>query len=168
MKKLVLTVIGKDKVGLVQNLSNVLVENHGNWLASNLSHLSGYFAGVVEVEVAEEFISDLTSALSQLDDLKIDVHDGTGSESDQNQQIEFVITGNDRKGIVRELSEIIQHKGASIVNFTSSRQSAPNWGGGLFHAVAKVELPVGLDADVIAEALEELATDIVVDLELAS
>lgn len=168
MKKLVLTVIGEDKVGLVQNLSNVIMESHGNWLASNLSHLSGYFAGVVEVEVSEEHIAELTLALSEIQDLKIEVHDSVTNELIKTQEIEFVITGNDRKGIVRELSEIIQHKGASIVSFSSSRQSAPNWGGGLFHAVAKVALPAGLDADIIADALEELATDIVVDLEKAS
>lgn len=168
MKKLVLTVIGEDQVGLVQRLSNVIMDNHGNWLASNLSHLSGYFAGVVEVEVAEEHIVELASALANVKDLKIEVHDSVTHELLDNKEIEFVITGNDRQGIVRELSEIIQHKGASIVSFTSSRQSAPNWGGGLFHAVARVALPTGLDADVIADALEELATDIVVDLEKAS
>jgi len=168
MKKLVLTVIGEDRVGLVQNLSNALVENHANWLASNLSHLSGYFAGVVEVEVPENHITELSDALASVPGLKIELHDSVGHEPLSAQEIEFVITGNDRKGIVQELSEIIEHKGASIVHFTSSRQSAPNWGGGLFHAVAKVSLPVGMNPDIIAESLEQLASDIVVDLEQAS
>jgi len=167
MKRLVLTVIGKDKLGLVERLSNLLVEHHANWLASNLSHLSGYFAGVVEVEVAEDHIADLTQAIAELEDLKVDLHHG-GNDLQVMQEIEFVITGNDRKGIVQELSSIITHKGAHIINFSSSRQSAPNWGGGLFHAVAKVGLPVGMCADTIADALDELASDIVVDLEQAS
>lgn len=168
MKRLVLTVIGEDKLGLVENLSNVLAQNHANWLASNLSHLSGYFAGVVEIEVAEDYLVNLTQALSDIDDLKVEVHDGVGNELPAMQEIEFVITGNDRKGIVQELSSIITHKGASIIHFTSSRQSAPNWGGGLFHAVAKVGLPNGMSPDVVADALEQLASDIVVDLEQAS
>jgi len=167
MKKLVLTVIGEDQVGLVENLSNVLVANHACWLASNLSHLSGYFAGVVEVEVEESHIADFTSALQNVEGLKIEVHDAVSHEPMSEQEIEFVITGNDRTGIVQELSSIITHKGASIVHFTSSRQSAPNWGGGLFHAVAKVSLPLGMDPDIIAESLEQLASDIVVDMEEA-
>lgn len=168
MKKLVLTVIGQDKTGLVQSLSNILVNNHASWLASNLSHLSGYFAGVVEVEVPETHLTDLTSALTDVDGLRVEIHDAVTHDALSSQEIEFVITGNDRKGIVQELSEIIHHKGASIAHFTSSRQSAPNWGGGLFHAVARVCLPMGMSPDVIAEALEELASDIVVDLEEAS
>jgi len=168
MKRLVLTIIGEDKLGLVEKLSNALVAHHANWLASNLSHLSGYFAGVVEIEVAEEHIEELSSALSELPELKIEIHDSVGNEVKATQEIEFVITGNDRKGIVQELSTIITHKGASIIHFTSTRQSAPNWGGGLFHAVAKVALPVGLSAEVIANALEQLASDIIVDLDEAS
>lgn len=168
MKRIVLTVIGEDKLGLVETLSNVLLQHHANWLASNLSHLSGYFAGVVEIEITEEHLAELTQAIKALPDLKIEMHDSVGNELTSEQEIEFIITGNDRTGIVQELSSIITHKGASIIHFTSSRQSAPNWGGGLFHAVARVSLPQGMDADVIADALEELASDIVVDLEQAS
>lgn len=168
MKRLVLTVIGEDKLGLVETLSNVLANNHANWLASNLSHLSGYFAGMVEVEVAEEYLADLTQAIGEIKELKVELHDSVGNELPAMQEIEFVITGNDRKGIVQELSSIITHKGASIIHFTSSRQSAPNWGGGLFHAVARVGLPAGMSPDVVADALEQLASDIVVDLEQAS
>lgn len=167
MKHLVLTVIGEDKLGLVEKLSNVLVDHHANWLASNLSHLSGYFAGVVEIEVAEEHFNELSQAINELTELKIEFHDSVDSATVTSQEIEFVITGNDRKGIVQELASIITHKGASIIQFTSSRQNAPNWGSDLFHAVARVSLPSGMDADVIADALEQLATDIVVDLEEA-
>lgn len=167
MKRLILTVIGKDRLGLVEILSNTLVANNANWLVSNLSHLSGYFAGVVEIEVAEEHIELLTSALSCINELNIDIHDDLGEDLPEGQEIEFIITGNDRKGIVQELASIITHKGASIIHFSSSRQTAPNWGGGLFHAVAKVYLPTGMDADVIAEALEGLASDIIVDLDEA-
>ena len=168
MKRFILTVIGKDKLGLVEVLSNTLVAHNANWLVSNLSHLSGYFAGVVEIEVATENFEALSIALGNISELKIDIRDAVDGEVKEGQEIEFVITGNDRKGIVQELSSVITHKGGSIIHFASSRQTAPNWGGGLFHAVAKVYLPVGMNADVIADALESLASDIIVDLEEAS
>ena len=133
-----------------------------------MSHLSGYFAGVVEIEVAEEHLEQLSKGLDDLSELKIEWHDSVTESEKEAQEIEFVITGNDRTGIVQELASIISHKGASIIQFTSNRQSAPNWGSGLFHAVAKVSLPKGMSADVIAESLEQLASDIVVDLEEAS
>jgi glycine cleavage system regulatory protein len=137
-------------------------------LASNLSRLSGYFAGVVEIEVAEPDLAGLSDALTNIVGLKVDVHQSQHEDDNVTaQEIEFVITGNDRKGIVQELASIITHKGASNIKFSSSRQAAPNWGGGLFQAVARVSLPVCMNANDISEALEELATDIVVDLDEA-
>lgn len=165
MKQLVLTIIGKDKAGLVKQLAKVINEHHGNWMASNLSHLAGYFAGIVQIEVAEPYLANLTNALQQLQDLDIKVQHGEQTELDKNQQLRFVVTGNDRQGIVQELSSILSHKGANIVAFESNKQSAPNWGVPLFHAEATVQLPAGLHRDEVTQALEAIATDIVVDLE---
>lgn len=165
MKQLVLTIIGKDKAGLVTQLAKVINEHHGNWTASNLSHLAGYFAGIVQLEVAEPDLANLTRALQQLPDLDIKVQHGEQTELDKNQQLRFVVTGNDRPGIVQELSSILSHKGANIVAFESNKQSAPNWGVPLFHAEATVQLPAGLHRDEVTQALEAIATDIVVDLE---
>ncbi|GAB2990137.1 glycine cleavage system transcriptional repressor [Psychrosphaera aestuarii] len=166
MQHLVLTVIGADKTGLVKALSETLNQNEANWLASNLSHLSGYFAGVIEVAVVEANIQKLTQDLANIEGLTISIHRSNDVEVLSQQELEFVITGNDRRGIVQELSSVISHKGANIMSFVSTHQSAPNWGGELFHAVAKVVLPPGMSPDVIVDALEQIATDIIVDIEL--
>jgi len=42
MKQLVITILGQDRPGLVESISSVILENHGNWLSSNLSHLLGH------------------------------------------------------------------------------------------------------------------------------
>lgn len=166
MKHLVLTVIAEDQNGLVERVSNVVVNHDANWLASNLSILSGYFAGVIEVMVPENKLAGLQADLSKLEGMQITTHLCDAKDNVKAQEIEFVITGNDRKGIVQELASVISHKGANIVSFVSSHQTAPNWGGELFHAIAKVGLPEGMQPEVIVDALEEIAADIVVDIEL--
>lgn len=165
MKQLILTIIGKDKAGLVEQLAKVVNSHNGNWMASNLSHLAGYFAGIIQVEVPEAALADLVAALQQLTDLDIRVQHGEHSELNKAQQLKFVITGNDRPGIVQELSAILLHKGANIIAFESSRQSAPNWGVPLFNAETTVQLPAGLSRDDLIRALEAIAADIIVDLE---
>lgn len=165
MKQLVLTLIGKDKAGLVEKLATVVSEHNGNWTASNLSHLAGYFAGILQIEVAEQDLAALSSALEQMADLDIRIQHGMSSNLNEQQHLRFVITGNDRPGIVRELSSVIRHKGTNIIHFESSKQSAPNWGVPLFTAVATVELPASVSRDEVVKALEAIATDIVVDVE---
>ena len=165
MKQLVLTLIGQDKAGLVEQLATLIAEYHGIWTASNLSHLAGYFAGILQVEVAEQHVAALTAALQQMQDLDIRVQHGVDSRVNQQKLLRFVITGNDRPGIVRELSSVIKHKGTNIIHFESSKQSAPNWGVPLFNAIATVELPEGLNKDEVVRALEDIASDVMVDVE---
>jgi len=165
MKQLVLTLIGQDKAGLVEQLATLIAEYHGNWTASNLSHLAGYFAGILQVEVAEQHVAALTAALQQMKDLDIRVQHGVDSRVNEQKLLRFVITGNDRPGIVRELSSVIKHKGTNIIHFESSKQSAPNWGVPLFNAIATVELPEGLNKDEVVQALEDIASDVMVDVE---
>ncbi|WP_333607651.1 glycine cleavage system protein R [Arsukibacterium sp.] len=165
MKQLVLTLIGKDRSGLVEQLASVINQHNGNWMASNLSHLAGYFAGILQVEVAEQDLAALTEALQQITELNIKIQHGEEVVLNIDKQLKFVITGNDRPGIVRELSTVLKHKGSNIIHFESAKQSAPNWGVPLFSAVATVELPSGLSRDDVVEALEAIATDIIVDIE---
>lgn len=165
MKQLILTLIGRDKAGLVEQLATVIASHHGNWMASNLSHLGGYFAGILQVEVAEAHVLSLTTELERMTDLDIRIQQGLDSALRTEQQLQFVITGNDRPGIVKELSAVIKHKGANIVHFESNKQSAPNWGVPLFHAIATVELPPGLNKDDVVAALESIASDVMVDIE---
>ena len=165
MKQLILTVIGQDKAGLVEQLATVIASHQGNWMASNLSHLGGYFAGILQLEVSEDHVFALTTELERMSDLDIKIQQGLASEIHTDKQLQFVITGNYRPGIVRELSSVIKHKGANIIHFESSKQSAPNWGVPLFHAIATVELPAGLNKDEVVKALEAIASDVVVDIE---
>lgn len=165
MKQLVLTIIGPDRSGLVDELSSVVLANQGNWLASNLSHLCGHFAGILQIEVAEEHLAALEQAIHDIPDLEVKIEAGEEHIVNTCQQLNFVITSNDRPGIVQELSSVLRHKGASIIHFTSKQQSAPNWGVPLFSAEARVELPAGLNKDDVVEALESITSDLIVDIE---
>ncbi len=165
MKQLVLTLIGKDRPGLVEEVSSAVLQNNGNWLSSNLSHLCGHFAGILQIEVPEEHLQALQTALLNIEALEVRTETGNKVEFDKSKHLNFVITGNDRPGIVQELSSVIRHKGANIIHFTSKQQSAPNWGGQLFHAIATVELPLGLNKEEVITALESITTDLIVDVE---
>src|SRR2546430_5535786 len=64
---LVMTVIGRDKPGLVESVAGIVAEHGGNWLESRMSRLGGHFAGILRVEVPAEKESPLVAALKQLE-----------------------------------------------------------------------------------------------------
>ncbi|AOT09639.1 glycine cleavage system protein R [Pseudoalteromonas luteoviolacea] len=166
MKQLVLTLLGKDRPGLVEEISATILQHHGNWATSNLSHLAGQFAGIVLVEVAEEHLQELQNALHSLPELEVRIEHGEQSKSvTQIEKLNLVITGNDRPGIIQELSTVIRHKGANITHLNSRQQSAPNWGLPIFSAFATVSLPPGMDKEHVVDALEAITSDLIVDVE---
>ena len=66
MIPLVLTFVGDDRPGLVNAISEKVVDFGGTWLESRSVRLGGKFAGVVLVNVPDESLIPLESALAKL------------------------------------------------------------------------------------------------------
>src|SRR6516162_5787899 len=66
-RALVMTIIGKDRPGLVESVAAIVTEHSGNWLESRMARLGGQFAGILRVEVPTDHESSLLSALKQLE-----------------------------------------------------------------------------------------------------
>jgi len=68
---LVLTLLGEDRAGMVQDAANCVVQVGGNWLESRMTRLAGKFAGVARISVPEEAISNLREKLDQLEGMTV-------------------------------------------------------------------------------------------------
>ncbi|EAP98113.1 hypothetical protein JNB_14153 [Janibacter sp. HTCC2649] len=167
---LVLTVIGDDRAGLVKALADVIESGGGNWERSHLSELAGKFAGIVTVTVPEDRADALRDALAPLDGLlAVAVHDTAAAGSDAEprearQELRIDLLGNDRPGIVGAVSGVLAKHDLSVVELQSSTRDAPMAGGRLFEATALVTVPAGADVAALQADLEELATEIMVDV----
>ncbi|QLD13011.1 glycine cleavage system protein R [Microbacterium oleivorans] len=167
MTQLVLTVVGDDRVGLVRTLADTVAAHGGNWERSELAELAGAFAGIVLVDVPEESRDVLVAALERLDGLlRITTHQPLPPETATGQVLRFTVLGNDRPGIVREVSDAIGAHALSIDGLTSRTLDAPMAGGTLFEATLVVRLPAGFDTEEVIADLERLAGEIQVDLTL--
>ncbi len=169
MAHLVLTVVGDDRAGLVNALAEKIAAFDGNWEQSELAELAGAFAGIVLVSVADDRVSGLTESLRSLDGLlNVTAHHGAlQSVDDSRSTLAFTVLGNDRPGIVRDVTAAIAAHSLSIDVFRSRTLEAPMAGGVLFEASVEVSVPDGTDATAIERALEALAGEIQVDLTLA-
>jgi len=166
MAHLVLTVVGDDRAGLVSALAHAIAAHGGNWEQSELAELAGAFAGIVLVSVPDEQQHALTAALSELDGLlRVTTHDARAAASTEAPHaVSFTVLGNDRPGIVRDVTAAIAAHALSIDTFRSRTLDAPMAGGTLFEATVTVSLPAETDAGALTSALEELAGEIQVDI----
>ena len=78
---LILTVIGDDKPGLVEELATAISAHGGNWLEASMAQLSGKFAGIVEVAVPADRIPELRIALTKLSGLKVSAEVASAEKS---------------------------------------------------------------------------------------
>jgi glycine cleavage system regulatory protein len=169
MASFVLSLIGSDRTGLVEAISDVVTDHGGNWERSHLGELAGVFAGVVQVRVPDAAADDFRRALEPLGDLglfDIALHEGAHDATDRGggTELAFELVGNDRPGIVHDVSHLLASLDVSIAELETWTSSAPMAGGVLFHANALVRLPGSLEVDALVDHLEGLAHELMVDL----
>lgn len=166
----VLSVLGEDRAGLVEALSGVVTAHGGNWERSHMTQLAGKFAGVVLVTVPSAQSEGFLEALSPLQEqglLDISVEAGRMPEVGESPTLRVELVGNDHPGIVHEVSQLLARHKVNIDDLQTWTSEAPMHGGTLFHATAIVRLPAGLAAEELSASLETLATDLMVDIEVA-
>lgn len=172
MARLVLTVIGDDRAGLVEALAQTITAHDGNWERSQMAELAGQFAGIVVVSVPDDRADALRSALAGLDGmLDITAHPAsdettgaTGTTAEDWPHLRIDLVGTDHPGIVRDVSAVLARHRVSIETITTERRDAPMSGGQLFEAHILVRVPPGEDPADVRDDLERVASEVFVDL----
>ena len=171
LSTLIMTIIGADRPGLVQLVADRVAAHGGNWLESRMCRLGGEFAGIVRVELPSGSAADLTASLSALEGqgLRVVVHaEGAAVRQAQAGRLEYLeIVGNDRPGIVRQITGVLAAHSVNVEEFSSECVDAPMGGTQLFQARATVLVPAGVSTQLIRSELEKLASDLMVDLRLS-
>ncbi|MBU6449541.1 MAG: hypothetical protein KGQ26_07950 [Rhodospirillales bacterium] len=165
MASLVISLAGPDRPGLVNSLSATITAGGGSWLESRLAHLAETFAGIVLVAVPDEKAEALATALCALTTagLTVNVIASAGAQTPV-EQITLELLGNDRPGIVRDVTQTLHGLGVNIEEFSSQIENAAFTGEDMFRAVARLGLPLGLSAQDVRAALEKLAAEFMVDI----
>ncbi len=169
-RALVLTVIGEDRPGLVEALAELISAHEGSWDESRMARLAGHFAGVVQVHLPEGRAQGLIDMLPGLIErgLQASVVDSDWSlvSVDHRHTFRFEIVGQDRPGIIREISSALAALGVSVQDLRTVVESAPMSGESLFRATAELAPPANLDLETVRSSLERLADELMVDMTL--
>lgn len=167
--RLVLSVTGKDRPGLTAALAEAIARAGGNWEEGHLHRLGGLWVGAVLVGIASEKVDELDRAVRALDAGTLQVvanpaQDGAPSRA---PALLFELIGQDRPGIIREVSRVLAGLGANIESLSSAEETGA-WGGErLFRAEIEAHLPDGISPEDAQAALEDISGEIMVDFAFA-
>lgn len=165
---MVLTAIARDRPGVVESLADVIAAHSGNWVESSMAQLGGEFAGIVMVEVPAGATDKLEVALSALDKEGIDVtvHKAASHAPSSGHHARLELTGLDHTGIVLKVTRALARHGVSIDELNTSVSRGSMGAEPIFLADADIILPASLSLNDLRDTLEQIATDIMVDIEL--
>ncbi len=169
MQSYVLSIIGADRAGLVDALSEIVAEHGGNWERSHMTELAGMFAGMVLVHLPPDRAHDFEESLALLRERgllevtlrAVSLDAGTAPDG---AVVTFEVVGADRPGIVHEVSHLLASMGVGIIDLRTWTESSAMAAEPLFRAAATVRLPEATTRAELASSLEGLAEDLMVDL----
>lgn len=165
MQAMVLTLIGKDRAGLVDAIAKCITDADGNWLRSSFCQLSGQFAGFIEVMVPGDNHQTLIDHCHQISDLSITLLPSHEYQQLEHENTLVKVTANDRKGIVSDITSTLKRFDINIVEMNTQCTSAPNWGNPVFNADVTIAKPSSVDLDELKEAIEAISDDLMVEIE---
>jgi glycine cleavage system regulatory protein len=168
MASLILTVVGPDRPGLVRALAGAVAARGGSWLESRMARLAGQFAGIVLVEAPDSLAEDLRALESE--GLRITVQSATSSSPipPASPRLALEVVGNDRPGIVRDISHVLAASLVNIEELATHVASGSFSGETLFRVTAFLRAPDAAAVDAVRAGLEQLGNELMVDIQPAA
>ena len=170
-KHLVITITGHDRTGIVEHITKLLLEYHGNVEESRMARLGGEFAMLMLVSVPE---IKFEAARESMRSLRNEGFKVTTGETNQGYAARFTgwmpyqvkVSGADHEGIIYQITRHLAERGINIETMDTDMLSAPMSGTPLFTMTAVVLVPPDLPSDWRDE-LEAVGNDLNVDTEVS-
>ncbi|GMG86996.1 glycine cleavage system protein R [Biformimicrobium ophioploci] len=166
-KHLIISLISDDRPGVLEEVASSVSTNGGNWEDSRMAHFAGKFAGIARVSVPEAQYDALVSSLEGLAEkgLKLQLEEAQAVHVEPQQSLKLHLVGNDRPGIVREVSRALAAHQINIEKLDTGYTSAPWSGEPLFTADCVVSISETIDTDGLKDELDEIADELGIDID---
>lgn len=165
----VITVLGADRPGLVQTISEALVEHQGSWKDSRMVRLAGKFAGLLQVTVPTDKHQSLLGVLNGLhvEDNELSILAEVDQQAEPGEAVDTLqleVLGPDAPGIIHNITTQLATIRVNIEELSSEQRAAPMSNETLFFAAITLGLPPGVSADDVQDTLEGLSDQLMVDI----
>lgn len=165
-KKLVITALGEDRPGIVNELSNTLYSHQLNIEDSRMSLLGGEFAVILLVTGSEQAISNFIEKKQEAENslkmaLTVKVTETTTS-SQTLIPYDVEVISIDYPGIVHKLANFFSERQINIVSLETDRYAAPHTGTPMF----ALQMTIGIPAESSIASLRDEFLDMCDELNL--
>lgn len=168
---LVITAVGEDRPGIVDNLSRIMLDNELNIEDSRMSILGGEFAIILLVsgqEQSTEAIKQQQAQLEQAIGLKLLIKSTQARHADGNSMpYNINVVGMDHPGIVHKLSRFLSSHGINIDDLETDSYPAPHTGTPMFAVSMTVNIPGQQSSKKLREEFTQLCDELNLDAQFS-
>jgi glycine cleavage system transcriptional repressor len=170
-KNIVISLIGHDRVGLVEELTKIVVDLKGNIEASRMAHLGGEFAILMFIALPPESQANLNQKVKKLSDEGFKIIITETKHSDPSKYTGWLpyrieVNGADHEGIIHKVSHQIAGFGINIESMETNVVKAPISGTPLFTLTAVIFVPPDQAHHNWSEKLQIVGDELNVDIEV--
>jgi glycine cleavage system transcriptional repressor len=167
---IVFTLTGPDRVGIVEEVTRVLLDLGGNVETSRMARLGGEFAILMLLSLPSERLGKIDMAMEHLTGQGYKTtYTQPGQASDAYAgwaPYRVQVHGADHEGIVHDIAAGLSVRGITIESMETGTYPAPVSGASLFDMIALVLVPPGLDDAEWISALDQAGQRANVDIEV--
>ncbi|VAW53179.1 Glycine cleavage system transcriptional antiactivator GcvR [hydrothermal vent metagenome] len=168
---LVITAIGADRPGIVNDLTEILLKADLNIEDSRMAVLGGEFAVMLLITGSDQSINTITQQKEALENAlnlnllikstqRVNNNDNSMSESHYN----ILVEGMDNPGIVHKLTRYLSQQHINIINMQTDSGHAPHTGTPVFAVNIKVDIPAKQDIEQITNDFTKLCDELNMDV----
>ena len=171
-KRFVLTLTGSDRIGIVQQVTESILECGGDVQASRMARLGGEFAMLMLVSIPDTEAERLSANIENLsgEGFKVSLTEtewGVASRRKDWLPYQIKVRGANHEGIIHEISEHLSEQGINIESVDTNVVPAPMSGAPLFTMEAIVVAPPDLPKHKWQDELEEAADQLNIELDIS-
>ncbi|MCW8929301.1 MAG: glycine cleavage system protein R [Gammaproteobacteria bacterium] len=171
LSQLVISAIGSDRPGIVNELSQLIVQNNGNIDDSRMTVLGGEFAIILLISASKNELTSIEQILNEksasleLSIITKQTENNTLAEHNAlDKKIPYIVEvlAMDNPGIVYKLTDFFSSRDINIQSLQTDRYPAPHTGTQMF----AIEMVITVPQTIIINELRDDFLDICEDMNL--
>ena len=166
---MILFLVGKDRPGIVEDVSSFLYERGANIEDSRMAAMGGRFSIMTLFSCASEQLEGVRSDLDGLRKLgfEISLHEADDPDAvprEAGLPLKLEVVSMDHPGIVQKVVSVLHRHNVNIQDLDTRITSAPLSGAPLFDLILEASVPADRPLSEVKEELLDLAAEMNLDL----
>ena len=171
-KSLVISALGNDKPGIVNELSKTILDQDGNISDSRMTVLGGEFAMMLLVTGSQECIDNIISKLEETGD-KLNltlIAKETHVQDSKQKRLPYLINvvSMDNPGIVHNISDFLSSRNLNIEEIETKNYPAAHTGTTMFSLDMVISVPADSSVKTLRDEFITFCDDLNLDASLES